>query len=84
MRQAEKPDPTSLRRARHGGDTLSGSTAELILIERVTHIGSDRSEESCGSADTASDASEPGNKHCLSRSTEGDGRLQAPADRPPR
>ena len=27
----------------------------------------------------SSDASEPGNKHCLSRSTEGDGRLQAPA-----
>ncbi len=37
-----------------------------MSIESMDDIGMDRSDESCGSADAASDVSEPGNKHCIS------------------
>src|SRR6266567_1855361 len=39
-----------------------------MSIESVDDIGLRRSDESCGCADAASDVSEPGNKHCFSRS----------------
>ena len=51
MRQT-KNQTTGLGRARHGGEALSGSPAEIILIERVNDIGLSRSGETCGSADS--------------------------------